>query len=99
MPWKEWRNFLPDGFELYVERESKNGRLLTFVVVLLCNGTDIARYDNAHDAPHLDRMGRKNAKLINKVWYENLSNEEAFRHAIVDFSENYTEHFAFYCNH
>jgi len=101
MPWKDWRNHLPDaplGFELIVRRLTRRGKLVEFAVVLLFEGVDITRYDNAHDVPHRDVLGRRNA-LIDKEWYENMTNEEAFAHAIHDFKENCERYLDFYNAH
>ena len=68
---------------------------MLFSVVLLFEGVDITRYDNAHDVPHRDIIGRKRG-LIDKEWYENMTNEEAFEHAIQDLEENCERYLAFY---
>jgi hypothetical protein len=39
MPLKEWRKYLPDGFELIVRRHTRLGRLVDFSVVLLYDGS------------------------------------------------------------
>ena len=98
MPLKEWRKYLPDGFEIIVRRHTWRGKLLEFAVVLLYDGRDITRYDNAHDLPHRDVLGRK-LGLIRKEWYENMSDQEAFGHAIVDLEENCEDYLAFYDAH
>jgi hypothetical protein len=101
MPWKDWRNPLPDaphGFELLVRRFTRNGKLIEFAVVLIYDGVDIARYDNEHDAPHCDKLG-KNSSFIEKEWYENMDNWEAFHHAICDFTQNCERYLYFFNTH
>jgi hypothetical protein len=98
MPWKDWRNILPGaptGFEMIVRRFTRNGNLIEFAVVLLYDGIDITRYDNEHDVPHRDVLGQKSA-LICKEWYENMTNWEAFHHAIHDLTENCQRYLEFF---
>jgi len=95
MPLKEWKSFFAPGFELLVRRHTRFGRLNEFAVVLVYYGEGITRYDNEHDVPHRDVLGRKSG-LIKKVWYETMSNEEAFEHAINDLKENCERYLALY---
>jgi hypothetical protein len=98
MPQRDWRKYLPDGFELIVRRLTRRGKLVEFVVVLMYEGCDITRYDNCHDVPHRDVIGRKSG-LITKEWYENMSDWEAFEHALNDLEERREEYLAFYDAH
>lgn len=98
MPRKEWIQELPDGFTLYVWRQTVRGRIKGFSVVLIYGGECIARYDTAHGFAHRDVLGRKFA-LIAKERYETLSMREAFHHAIHDLKTNFRQHLAFYLGH
>jgi hypothetical protein len=95
MPLKEWRTFPAPGFELLVRRFTRLGRLTEFAVVLVYFGECITRYDNEHDVPHRDVLG-KIAGLMRKEWYENKSNGEAFEYALNDLKENCERFRAFY---
>jgi hypothetical protein len=85
----------PPGFEMIVRRFTRNGKLIEFAVVLLYDRVDITRYDNEHDVPHRLVLGKKSA-LICKEWYENMTNWEAFHHAIHDFTENCQRYLEFF---
>jgi hypothetical protein len=98
MPIREWIQHLPDGFEILVRLVNRHGEIEQFSVVLMHDGEDITRYDNAHGAPHRDVMGRKNA-FVRKIWCANMTNAEAFEHAINDLSTNYQKYLAFYDAH
>jgi hypothetical protein len=98
MPIKRWIQFLPDGFDLRIFRQTEHGRLTAFSVVLVYENECITRYDTAHGFAHRDILGRKSA-LIEKQFCENLINEEAFQHAVHDLKTNYCEHLAFYAAH
>ena len=98
MPTKEWIKHLPNGFEILVRLISLRGKIEKFAIVLMHDGEDITRYDNAHDLPHRDVLGRKNA-FVKKVWYDNMTNAEAFEHAINDLSANSQKYLDFYNAH
>jgi len=98
MPLKRWIQYLPDGFDLRILRQTEHGKLIAFSVALVYEGECIARYDTAHGFAHRDVLGRKTA-LIEKRTCENLSNEEAFQHAIIDLKTNFHANHAFYVAH
>jgi hypothetical protein len=98
MPQKDWRKHLPDGFELIVQRYTRRGKLVEFVVVLMSDGCDITRFDNCHNVPHRDVLGKRFG-LIKKEWYYSMSNERAFEHALIDLSENRERYLAYYNAH
>jgi hypothetical protein len=98
MSLKEWIINLPDGFHVVVRRRYKRGDVAEFAVVLVYDDQCISRYDTADGAPHRDVLGDKQG-LIDKVWYESLSNKEVFQNAIEDFEHNYRSHLAFFHRH
>jgi hypothetical protein len=98
MPRKGWIQYLPDGFDLRILRQTEHGRLTAFSVVPVYEDECITRYDTAHAFAHRDVLGRKSA-LIEKQTCENLSNEEAFQHAVNDLKTNFRAHLAFYLAH
>ena len=68
------------------------GKVVSFVVRLVqslddCD-EDVARYDTAHGAPHLDILGQGGV-LKQKIWLDVDSFEEALTLAIEDFKGNY----------
>lgn len=68
------------------------GKVVSFVVrlVRICEDVerDVARYDTAHGAPHLDVLSKAGA-LKQKTWLDVNSFEEALTVAIEDFKRNY----------
>jgi hypothetical protein len=98
MPLKEWIKPLPDGFEMIIRTHTSRGKLLDFAVVLLHDGYGITRYDNEHNVPHRDVLG-KSSGLIKKEWYANMSDAEAFRYAINDLEEKCEDYLAYYNAH
>ena len=95
---KEWIRYLQDGFEIMVRIVTKNGKVEKFAVVLMHDGEDITRFDNAHGVAHRDVLGRKNA-FIRKEWYESMDTSEAFQYAINDLSQNCHRYLAYYDAH
>lgn len=70
------------------------GKVVSFVVRLVRIGDadeDVARYDTAHGAPHLDILG-SDGVLKQKVWLDVDSFEEALTLAIEDFKRNYEKY-------
>jgi predicted glycosyl hydrolase (DUF1957 family) len=98
MPYKEWVEYLPDGFSIVVRLTAKRGKITEFAVVLVYDEECISRYDTADGAPHKDVLGKKHG-LIRKEWYENVSANKAFNNAIKDFKTNYRSQFNFFCTH
>lgn len=98
MPRKEWIQELPDGFTLYVWRQTVRGRITGFSVALIYAEECIARYDTAHGFAHRDVLGQKSA-LIAKESYETITTHEAFHYAIHDLKTNFRQHLAFYLAH
>jgi len=98
MPLKGWIQYLPDGFDLRVLRQTDHGRLTAFSVVLVYEDECIRRYDTAHGFAHRDILGRKSG-LIEKQPCESLANEEAFHNAINDLKTNYRAYLGFYLTH
>jgi hypothetical protein len=95
MPFRDWFQDLPDGFVLYIGRQTEQGKTTSFSVVLIYDDECITRYDTAHGFAHRDVFGRKSG-LIEKVSCESLGNKEAFRYAIYDLKTNFRQYFAFY---
>lgn len=99
MPTREWKKYLAQpGFEILVRIVTRRGRLERFAAVLMHDGEDITRYDNAHDVPHRDILGRKIA-FIRKEWYAKMNTEEALEHALNDLTENCQKYWEFYNSH
>jgi hypothetical protein len=98
MPLKGWIQYLPDGFDLRILRQTERGRPTAFSVVLVYKNERISRYDTAHGFAHRDVLGRKSA-FIEKQTCENLSHEEAFQYAVDDLKTNFRAHHAFYLAH
>ena len=98
MPLKGWIQYLPDGFDLRILRQTDHGKLTAFSVVLVYEDECIARYDTAHGFAHRDVLGRISG-LIEKQTCENLSNEEAFQYAVNDLKTNCRAYLAFYLAH
>jgi hypothetical protein len=95
---KEWVQHLDNGFTIIVRLEIERGRLSKFVAVLMYEGEDITRFDNAHGVPHRDILGRENA-FIGKKWYDSMFTQEALDYAIDDLSQNCQKYLAFYNSH
>jgi hypothetical protein len=98
MPLKRWIQYLPDGFMLYIGKQTDKGLITSFSVALIFEDECIARYDTAHGFAHRDVLGRKPA-LIEKKICENVTNRLAFQHAISDLQPNFREYYAFYLAH
>jgi hypothetical protein len=98
MPLKRWIQYLPDGFMLYIGKQTDKGRITSFSVALIFEDECITRYDTAHGFAHRDVLGRKSA-LIEKRICENLSDRQAFQYAIRDLETNFRAYYAFYLAH
>ena len=57
MPVKDWLEWLAEDFTLFVIRDSFEGKLRSFSVVLMHDGVCISRYDTAHGYAHRDVLG------------------------------------------
>ena len=97
MPLKEWEILLPDGFKIFVRRETLLGKWTDFAVILVFNEC-ITRYDCSHDYPHRDVLGRE-AGLIRKEKCWNMTMKEAFGQAILDLESNYKQYHKFFTSH
>ncbi len=83
---------------LYIGKQTYKGRIASFSVALIFEDECITRYDTVHGFAHRDVLGRKSA-LIEKRICENLTNRQAFEHAIRDLETNFRNHYAFYLAH
>jgi len=85
MPQKRFEIWLQATMRMVVLRDTQQGRMRAFAVVLLAlidgEWVDIARCDTAHGCPHEDVLGRK-AGLLQKIWHDNLSHRQAYDFAI-----------------
>ena len=92
MPDKEYSVLLAADCRLVVRIRMVGGKVVSFVVRLVRSSDDrdedVARYDTAHGAPHLDILG-PGGVLKQKVWLDVGSFEEALTLAIEDFKQNY----------
>lgn len=53
---------------------------------------DIARYNGAHDVPHLDQMS-KSGRLLRKRWLPEFDFDEAVEYVTKNFKENYERYY------
>ena len=92
MPDKEYTVLLSADCRLVVSILMAVGKVVSFVVRLVRTNDvideDVARYDTAHGAPHLDILG-PGGSLKQKIWLDVESFEEALTLAIEDFKRNY----------
>lgn len=92
MPDKEYSVLLASDCRLVVTIKMVGGKVVSFVVrlvhLLADRDEDVARYDTAHGAPHLDILGR-GGNLERKIWLDVDSFEDALTLAIDDFKRNY----------
>lgn len=95
MPDKEYSVLLAPDCRLVVSIKMFGGKVVSFVVRLVQSledrDEDVARYDTAHGAPHLDILG-PGGVLKQKVWLDMDSFEEALTLAIEDFKQNYEKY-------
>ncbi len=95
MPDKEYSLLLASDCRLVVSIRMVGGKVVSFVVRLVRIGensdVDVARYDTAHGAPHLDILG-SGGVLKQKIWLDVDSFEEALTLAIEDFKRNYEKY-------
>ncbi len=96
MPSKDYRIWLSATAYLVVEFVMMRGRIVSFVVRLMLldeEGTEsnVARYDTAHGAPHLDVLGKQSG-LLRKTWYIDASLDAVLRWAIDDFKSHYEDY-------
>jgi hypothetical protein len=89
----EW---LSDGFTLYVIRDSHQGQLRSFSVVLMYEGVCISRYDTAHGYAHRDVLGLKKGWMKAVPCAEGMSYNRSFDVAMHDLKENYEEYHRFF---
>ena len=96
MPSKDYRIWLDAQTYLVVEFVMMRGRIVSFVVRLMLldqAGTEsnVARYDTAHGAPHLDALGKQSG-LLRKTWYIDASADAVLRWAIDDFKSHHEDY-------
>jgi hypothetical protein len=60
MPLKRWIQYLPDGFMLYIGKQTYKGRIASFSVALIFEDECITRYDTVHGFAHRDVLGPRN---------------------------------------
>ena len=95
MPLKDWIQSLENGFEVFVRRNTRQGIIHEFSVVLIYKGVCISRYDTAHNRAHRDILGKR-AGWINFVECENMTYNQAFESALRDYENNYQSYLEFY---
>ena len=92
---KEYFLEIEQGVIVYVDFKTERGKVSEFVAKLLCEidreWHEVIRFDSGHNCPHKDILDIK-GKVIRKIWYEFLDNEQALTMAIIDIKE----HFEFY---
>lgn len=90
---------LEDGTYIAVRYHYRDGTVTSFAVVLVAwiDGKPkcVARYDDAHDTPHLDIMGR-NGRLREKIWLPRLTRAEGLENAIIDFKTHWQDYIGRY---
>jgi hypothetical protein len=96
MPEKNWVEWLPDGFFLYVFRETSQGLLESFTIALIYENACITRYDTAHGYAHRDVLGTTKGWMKNVPCPNGMSYNEAFHLALKDLKRNYEEYYRFY---
>ena len=97
MPEKDFIIWLDARAYIKVDFVTVRGSVVSFVVRLMliedAGDVNVARYDTAHGAPHLDVNGRSRGQM-RKVWYRGARPEVVLAHAIADFKRNYEEYIA-----
>jgi hypothetical protein len=93
MPSKDYRIWLSDTAYIVVDLMMLRGQIVSFVarLMLLQPGgmeVNVARYDTAHGAPHLDVLGKRRGLLV-KTWYFNARMDAVLNRAIDDFKTHY----------
>ena len=95
MPDKEYTVRLEGDCHLVVTIRMVGGKVVSFVVRLVQiddkGEKDLARYDTAHGAPHLDVL-EPDGTLKQKIWLDGVSFEAALTLAIEDFKRNYEKY-------
>lgn len=86
---------LEDGAYIAVRYDFHEGEVVSFAVVLVAwiggKAKCVARYDDAHDMPHIDIMGQ-NGHLREKIWLSTVTRAEALANGVLDFKENWQEY-------
>ena len=93
MPSKDYRIWLSDTAYIVVDLMMLRGQIVSFVarLMMLQSGgveVNVARYDTAHGAPHLDVLGKRRGLLV-KTWYLNARMDAVLNRAIDDFKTHY----------
>ena len=93
MPSRDYRIWLSDSAYIVVDLMMLRGQIVSFVsrLMLLQSGgveANVARYDTAHGAPHLDVLGKRRG-LLAKTWYLNVRMDAVLNRAIDDFKAHY----------
>ncbi len=96
MPSKDYRIWLSDTAYVVVKFIMVKGQIVSFVVRLMViepdgSESNVARYDTAHGAPHLDVLGRR-LGLLSKTWYINASMDLMLQKAVADFKLNHEDY-------
>jgi hypothetical protein len=87
MPSKDYRIWLSDTAYIVVDLMMLRGQIVPFVARLMLlqpGGVEVARYDTAHGAPHLDVLGKRRDLLV-KTRYLNARMDAVLNRAIDDF--------------
>jgi hypothetical protein len=96
MPEKGWIQFLSDRVDMLIRRESEEGTIVRFAVVLRYDGTCVTRYDTAHGQAHRDLLGEKNGWIKSVSCPPEMSYNQAFNFALRDFEANHEKYIAFF---
>jgi hypothetical protein len=102
MPGKEWQFSLGERFRMLVFLNTRDGKVLSFAVVLVgeIEGKDVCvtRYDTAHGLAHRDVLGLRSG-LIEKEWLFHLTTDQAFNYAYQDIRKHYETYIEYFQAH
>lgn len=92
MPKRTFLLSLTDDDVLYVEFDTRRGKVLQFVVKYSAQidkkWWEIVRYDSGHNCPHQDIL-HPTKGIVRKVWYEFLDNSAVLTLAIREIKAQY----------